>query len=112
MNQTLCNQCYLNVEIVGCNDYKILNETERNHQVKTPSLYYTIVARMEKDREGEDNAFLENAVIVDLEMIPAAAAAATDSFLQLGQELQKRLLVMHIVGQLQLDGCKDRILPV
>ena len=65
MNQTLCNQCYLNVEIVGCNDYKILNETERNHQVKTPSLYYTIVARMEKDREDrEDNAFLENAVIV------------------------------------------------
>ena len=36
MNQTLCNQCYLNVEIVGCNDYKILNETERNHQFNTP----------------------------------------------------------------------------
>ena len=35
MNQTLCNQCYLNLEIVGCNDYKILNEAERNHQVKT-----------------------------------------------------------------------------
>ena len=37
MNQTLCNQCYLNVELVGCNDYKILNENERNHQFKTPS---------------------------------------------------------------------------
>ena len=36
MNQTLCNQCYLNLEIVGCNDYKILNEAERNHQFKTP----------------------------------------------------------------------------
>ena len=36
MNQTLYNQCYLNVELlVGCNDYKILNETERNHQFKT-----------------------------------------------------------------------------
>ena len=35
MNQTLCNQCYLNVELVGCIDYKILNENERNHQVKT-----------------------------------------------------------------------------
>ena len=34
MNQTLCNQCYLNLEL-GCNDYKILNEMERNHQVKT-----------------------------------------------------------------------------
>ena len=32
-----------------------------------------------------------------------------DSFLQRGQELQKRLLVMHIVGHLHLDGCKDRI---
>ena len=31
MNQTLCDQCYLNVELlVGCNDYRILNETQRN----------------------------------------------------------------------------------
>ena len=37
MNQTLCNQCYLNVEIVGCIDYKILNRAERNHQFQTPS---------------------------------------------------------------------------
>ena len=36
MNQTLCNQCYLNLEL-DCNDYKILNEAERNHQFKTPS---------------------------------------------------------------------------
>ena len=35
-----------------------------------------------------------------------------DSFLQLGQELQKRLLVSYIVGHIILDGCKDRILPV
>ena len=39
MNQTLCNQCYLNLEL-GCNDYKILNEAERNHQFKTPSGTY------------------------------------------------------------------------
>ena len=37
MNQTLRNKCYLNLELVGCNDYKILSETERNHQFKTPS---------------------------------------------------------------------------
>ena len=36
----------------------------------------------------------------------------TDSFLQLGQELLKRLLDNIIVGHLELDGCKDRILPV
>jgi hypothetical protein len=36
----------------------------------------------------------------------------TDSFLQPGQELLKRLLVITIVGQDFLDGCKDRILPV
>ena len=38
MNQTLCNQCYLNLElpVAGCNDYKILNEAKRNHQFKTP----------------------------------------------------------------------------
>ena len=35
-----------------------------------------------------------------------------DSFLQPGQELLKRLLVLNIVGQKDLDGCKDRILPV
>ena len=39
MNQTLCNQCYLNLELVGCNDYKILNEYKRNHQVKTSGSY-------------------------------------------------------------------------
>ena len=37
---------------------------------------------------------------------------AKNSFLQLEQELQKMLQVINIVGQLHLDGCKDRILPV
>ena len=33
---------------------------------------------------------------------------AKNSFFQLGQKLQKRLLVKNIVGLLYLDGCKDR----
>ena len=41
MNQMLCNQCYLNVEDpLGCNDYKILNEAKRNHQVQTSGGYW------------------------------------------------------------------------
>jgi len=35
-----------------------------------------------------------------------------NAFLQLGQELLKRLQVINIVGHIELDGCKDRILQV
>ena len=38
--------------------------------------------------------------------------AGTDSFLQLGQELQKRLLGIYIVGHLDLVGCKDCTQPI
>ena len=37
LDTIICNQYYLNLELVGCTDYKILNETERNYKFKTPS---------------------------------------------------------------------------